>query len=406
MSITSAMFTGVSGLLNNGEAINVIGNNIANVSTTGFKSSRTLFADMLYSNIGNSSQVGRGMIMQKVDNLFSNGSTQNTSSVTDLALQGGGFFAVKAPTTASPVASQSAALLTRAGSFHVDKDTYLVNPDGYQVLDTQGNPIKFSDNSTAIDAAASTFQADASIAAQQTALATDIAAAATAAGGTPPASYTALLPSVTAAKTALDDAITNLGVGKTGANAQAVLSAFNSTLALVKSLAATVSSAVTANISAVTTAYQPVSAEMGKAFSKVARIDPDGLITYLGKDGVTNLYYNTSGAVGVAATTANATLVQRLAIVSPVDPGALEKAGGNIYKPTTAAGISNAAFSLASNTPNGTSDKVLSNTLEQSNVDMATEFVNLIMTQRAYSANSKTITTADEMTQEVLNLKR
>lgn len=293
MSVTSAMFTGVSGLLNYGEAINVIGNNLANVNTTAFKSSRTLFADMLYANIGNDSQVGRGVTIQKVDTNYTQGSTQNTTNVTDLALQGNGFFAVTPPTI-GPVATQDAALLTRAGAFHVDKDLFLVNPDGYQVLDTNGDPIQFLNTGAAA--------------------ATD--------------------------------------------------------------------------------------------FAKVASIEPNGLITYLAKDGVSTLYYNATGAVGVATTPANAATVQRVAIVSPVDPGALEKAGGNLYKPTAAAGIPNVAFSLAANSPNGTSEKVLSSTLELSNVDMATEFVNLITTQRAYSANSKTITTADEMTQEVLNLKR
>jgi flagellar hook protein FlgE len=56
--------------------------------------------------------------------------------------------------------------------------------------------------------------------------------------------------------------------------------------------------------------------------------------------------------------------------------------------------------------PNGTSERIFSNSLELSNVDLAGQFVKMIITQRAYSANSKTITTVDEMTQEVLNLKR
>ena len=63
-------------------------------------------------------------------------------------------------------------------------------------------------------------------------------------------------------------------------------------------------------------------------------------------------------------------------------------------------------FAVATNMANGSSEKMYSNSLEQSNVDMAAQFVKMILTQRAYSANSKTITTADEMTQEVLNLKR
>ena len=294
MSITSAMFTGVSGLINNGEAINVIGNNIANVNTTGFKGGRTLFCDALYANIGNNSQVGRGMRLDKVDVNFSQGSFQSTGNVTDLAIQGNSFFSLKDPTAAAPLATQDAAFLTRDGSFHIDKDLTLVNPDGYQVLDTQGNPIKFLD---------------------------------------------------TGAAPATD-------------------------------------------------------------FAKILQIEPNGLITYLAKDGVSSLYYNVSGAVGVPATPANAATVQRLAVVTPVNNGGLERQGENLLKATTAAGVPAAAFSLASNSPNGTSEKVISNSLEMSNVDMASEFVTLITTQRAYSANSKTITTADEMTQEVLNLKR
>jgi len=84
----------------------------------------------------------------------------------------------------------------------------------------------------------------------------------------------------------------------------------------------------------------------------------------------------------------------------------LEKAGDSLFKQTVGSGVSDTAFSLESNGANGTSEKVFSNSLEQSNVDMAAQFVKMILTQRAYSANSKTITTADEMTQEALNLKR
>jgi flagellar hook protein FlgE len=294
MSLTSAMFTGVTGLLNNGDAMNVIGNNISNINTVGFKTSRTMFSDMLYAKMGNSSQVGRGVQTQTVDTNYSQGSFQNTENVTDLAIQGDSFFAVKDPNIAGPVATQDAAYLTRAGDFHVDNNLYLVNPDGYQVLDTQGNPIQFL----------------------------------------------------------------NTGAAST------------------------------------------------TDFGKILKVEPNGLITYLATDGITTNYYNASGAVGVANTAANAAAAQKVAVVKATDPRALEKQGGTLYKPTAAAGVSNAAFSIAANQPNGTSEKVLSNTLELSNVDMASQFVNMIMTQRAYSANSKTITTTDEMTQEVLNLKR
>ena len=295
MSITSAMFTGVSGLLANAEGINVIGNNLANVNTVGFKSGRMVFSDMLSANIGNGSQVGRGTQIQKVDNIFGQGSFETTESATDLALQGNSFFAVMDPNAAAPV-DQNDAMLTRAGAFSLDSNLNLVNPDGYQVLDTQGNPIKFFDDG--------------------------------------------------------------------------------------------------------------VVANNATNFSKITNIDPSGLITYLGKDGNTMNYYDASGLVGVAATAANAATVQRLAVVTVVNPSGLEKSGGSLFKPTTDSGVPSAAFSLASNSANGTSEKIFTNSLEQSNVDMAAQFVKMILTQRAYSANSKTITTADEMTQEALNLKR
>jgi flagellar hook protein FlgE len=87
-------------------------------------------------------------------------------------------------------------------------------------------------------------------------------------------------------------------------------------------------------------------------------------------------------------------------VISAADPSALTKTGGSLYQANASAGVG--AFAA----PNGTSEQILSNSLESSNVDMSTEFVNMITTQRAYSANSKTITTADQMTQEVLGLIR
>ena len=265
MSVTSAMFTGVSGLLANAEGINVIGNNLANVNTVGFKSGRMLFSDMLSSNIGNNSQIGRGSQIQKVDNIFGQGSFESTELVTDLAIQGDTFFALGKPDVTAAVAVADA-YYTRAGAFRLIPDAttpgnlYLCNPDGYRLLDSASAPIMFT--------------------------------------------------------------------------------------------AAT--------------------------FDKITQIGADGTIKYLNNTGALTTY---ASKIGTAAIT---------------DKGAMTKEGGTLYK-------SSAATVAA---PNGTTEKVFSNSLEQSNVDMAAQFVKMILTQRAYSANSKTITTADEMTQEVLNLKR
>lgn len=458
MSITSAMFTGVSGLLANAEGINVIGNNLSNVNTVGFKSGRMLFSDMLSANIGNGSQIGRGTQIQKVDNLFSQSSFETTEIVTDLAIQGNSFFVVKDPNATAPV-NQNGAMLTRAGAFRLDSNFNLVNPDGYQVLDTQGNPIKFSDNSAGIAAANAAIAAATAAAttAAYTTAATAIQTEATTLSAASPAANSALtfaaavaaLPGITPAETAAATAISTAATAaKTAAdtaattpnaaNNAAAQAAFNALNALTNGSSATF---VTAGAPALFTAFQTtlntsnttvdtamttaattiaavasdpgvVAAQAllatanGLAFSKITSIDGSGLITYLGKDGITTNYYNTTGQVGVAANAANAATVQRLAVMMVANPGGLEKAGGTLFRPTTASGISSAAFSLANNSANGSSEKIYTNSLEQSNVDMAAQFVKMILTQRAYSANSKTITTADEMTQEVLNLKR
>jgi flagellar hook protein FlgE len=265
MSITSALFTGVSGLVNNGESMNVIGNNIANVNTVGFKYARTLFSDMLSANMGNNSQVGRGTQIQKVDNVFGQSSFETTEVTTDLALQGSSFFALGAP-TATGAQAATASYYTRAGAFRTDSDGYLVNPDGYRVLDEARTPIQF-DTAT---------------------------------------------------------------------------------------------------------------------FGKVTKVGSDGTITYLDNTGAQQTYASKIGVALIPNT------------------GAMDKVGGTLFMAGANTGIADTSIAA----PDGATERIFSNSLELSNVDLASQFVKMIITQRAYSANSKTITTTDEMTQEVLNLKR
>jgi flagellar hook protein FlgE len=294
MSLTSAMFTGVSGLLNQAEGINVIGNNIANVNTIGYKGSRTLFSDVLSTSIGAYSQIGHGVQIQKIDNLFTQSSLETTSVPTDVAIQGDTFFAVAKPgTVANAAVAVADAYYTRAGAFRVDSGLALINPDGYNVLDSTGVPIVFA-------------------------------------------------------------------------------------------------------------ATDGVAAPNTKDFQKVVSIDPTGAIRLLYSDAAGNtstLYYQGNGA----NPSATAPGVQ-LGVAKIPNPSGMTKEGGTLYKQTgtITGGSGTPVFQAA----NGTNEKILNNNLEASNVDMANEFVKMILTQRAYSANSKTITTSDEMTQEVLNMKR
>lgn len=296
MSITTAMYSGVTGLLANAEGINVIGNNLSNTNTVGFKSGRILFSDMLSVSSANNSQIGRGTQIQKIDNIYAQGAFENTEVVSDLALQGNSFFALSDPTVTTQLATQADAKLTRAGSFRVDVDHYLVNPDGYHVLDATGTPIQFpyTDGTTAGD------------------------------------------------------------------------------------------------------------------FVNITAVDSRGVITYADPSGNTYFYDGGAGTrTPTSSTTATAIANSQhgIGIVIPTNPQGLNKLGGTVFQVTTESGVPTTAFS-AGNELNGTTERAYSNSLELSNVDMAAQFVKMILTQRAYSANSKTITTADEMTQEVLNLKR
>lgn len=293
MSVTSALFTGVTGLLANGDAMNVIGNNISNVNTVGFKEGRSLFSDLLSQNIGsNGSQIGKGVQMQAVQNIFTQGASQTSENVTDLSIQGNSFFLLQDPNAGSAPASPNDALLSRAGAFHIDSNLSLVNADGYQVLGTDGLPVTF---------------------------------------------------------------------GNTG--------------------------------QAPTT-----------DFGRITKIDSKGVITYLATDGITQCYYAGNGTTGIPVTGGTTTV--SIATATAADPGALVKAGNSVYTTTVSAGVPIAPWAAFPYQPNGSSEKIISNSLEQSNVDMASEFVKMIVTQRAYTANSKTITTTDQMTQDVLGLIR
>ena len=129
MGLSASMYSGTSGLKAHGEKMTVIGNNISNVSTIGFKASRMYFEDALSQQITTASgggQVGRGVSVGAVMGDFSQGSLESTTEATDLAIGGNGFFMV------SP-AGQELNYYTRAGNFRFDEDGYLVDPHGYRL---------------------------------------------------------------------------------------------------------------------------------------------------------------------------------------------------------------------------------------------------------------------------------
>jgi flagellar hook protein FlgE len=140
MSLSSSLFSGISGLSTLGNSMTVIGDNIANVNTIGFKSSRVTFQDVLSQTVATtagSAQVGRGTSLGDITSSFSQGSFESTDSTTDLAIGGDGFFIVSDPNNADNE------FYTRAGEFRFDKDGNFTTPAGYVVqgweLDAAGS---------------------------------------------------------------------------------------------------------------------------------------------------------------------------------------------------------------------------------------------------------------------------
>ncbi len=127
--LSASMWTGVSGLQTHSKNMNVIGNNLANVSTLGFKSQRMDFNDYLYlsgSSASGPTQIGAGSSVYAVLGDFTQGAMEATNSPTDIAIDGNGFFGVRSP-------NSSQIFYTRAGDFYFNQDRELVNPQGMRV---------------------------------------------------------------------------------------------------------------------------------------------------------------------------------------------------------------------------------------------------------------------------------
>ena len=130
MGIASSLYSSISGLNTMGNSMGVLGDNVANVNTIAFKSSRATFQDVLSQSVSTaagSAQVGRGVTLSTVDGLFAQGSFESTSTATDLAIGGQGFFMLRASE------NSSADMYSRAGEFRFDQQGNLVNPVGYFV---------------------------------------------------------------------------------------------------------------------------------------------------------------------------------------------------------------------------------------------------------------------------------
>ncbi|MEG6512913.1 flagellar hook-basal body complex protein [Desulforamulus ruminis] len=150
-----SLYSGISGLKNHQARMDVVGNNISNVNTTGYKSGRVNFQDSLsqyYSNnpaIGQN-QIGTGMKVASINNDFTQGPMQNTGRTLDLAIQGDAFFGV------ANVGSAAVDYYTREGVFFLQEtatagEFFIVNSDGKRLIGTNGAPVTIKTSSGSVD---------------------------------------------------------------------------------------------------------------------------------------------------------------------------------------------------------------------------------------------------------------
>lgn len=407
MGILTSLFSAVSGLNAYGNAMSVIGNNIANVGTAGFKSSRASFADLVSASLGGGSsagQVGLGVFLNDVQTSFTQGSLSNTGNTLDLAIDGAGFFQLR-DTTGTMIYS-------RTGQFEVNNLGEIVDLSGrflqgYQasttgvILGTIGN-ITLS-TATVAPQATSTASVEANLDAAST-------VPAAAFDATDPTTYN-FSNGMTVYDTLGTQHQLRLYYVKAAANtwnlhsqidggattAQTDL-VFNSSGALTGGGAQTFSLPIAGG------AATPLTVAMD--FSAVTQFGAASNLTNQNQDGFTSgsfqsLSVDSAGQVVAQFSNGQTRTLAQVVLSRFTNPNGLVRSGENGFAETIDSGAP-----LAGAPTNNGLGRLLSQTIEQSNVDLGKEFVDMIITQRAFQANSRAITTSDEMLQELVNLKR
>ncbi len=434
MSLLTSLSSGTTGLESSSLELSVVGDNISNANTIGFKAGRAAFEDALTQTvIGGTGEIGLGSRLQSVQKMLTQGALNSTGVATDLALQGNGFFVV-----AGNHNGQSANFFTRAGQFTVDKDGYMVNLDGLRV---QGFP---ADSSGAVGAApgdllvgtaSATPKATANILVKA-----NLQSDASILGiGGPPPTFDPANPSSSSnfstSMTVYDSigsahavqvffhksavgtwdwhAMTD-GAGLTGGTAGTLTEIASGGLTFDTS-GRLATSTQTSNFSPLGALGpqalnfnfgDPTSVAGSTGLSGVTQFASTSASTFIGQDGfgsgqLSSIRIDATGDINGVFTNGQTRVLGQVAVAGFSGPDQLERVGGNLFQQTQASGQPVVGAPGA-----GGRASIISGSLEQSNVDLAEQFVRMISAQRAFEANSKTITTADQLLSELIALKR
>ncbi len=460
-----SLYSGVAGLENHQIRMDVIGNNISNVNTTGFKRSRVNFQDLLYQQMSGASrpngdvgginpkEIGLGMSVASIDTLQTQGSLQTTGVMTDMAIQGNGFFVMK---------KGEQTLYTRAGDFGIDQDGRLVNPgtgyrvqgwltknvNGRDVLSTSGAlqdlviPVGSKDPAKAtsvVDLACNLDKRTPEIPQGGTADAVDqgtwrieeklydsfgqvhnLRVDFTKVPGQPN-QWTGTVNIDPGAATPTNTAVA-IGQPVTGQPNSFTVEFDNNGLlrrvtdrqgqngpatgSLDMGVSFDVQGATPVAGAPARQTFRLNLGSVGSATDTVTQFAERSSTKVFSQDGYPMGYLDTfkvdqSGGVTAVYSNGSSRSIGQVALASFTNPNGLEKAGETNFVQSNNSGMANVG-------PSGIAGKgkIIAGTLEMSNVDLADQFVDMIVTQRGFQANSRTIQTADQLLQELLQLKR
>ncbi|MBT9136828.1 MAG: Flagellar hook protein FlgE [Firmicutes bacterium] len=413
-----SLFAAISGMRGQQTKLDAIGNNIANASTTGFKVSRVRFQDMLSQTIRvasgptrgragtNPSQVGLGMSVAGIDTLHTQGALQATGRLTDLAIQGSGFFVMS---------DGQRNMFTRDGAFSISKDNELVNTStGMKVL---GWPIDATGSiNTQGVVAPLTIPLGEQVLTQPTTLVDFTGNLSNEAAGAATHSTTATIYDSKGSAHDVRITFTRVAASNSWTYTVAFPTGFTppAGMAFVGTPTGTINFDTSGRVTGTTPPVASVNLSIPQAenivfnmnFSAMSMVagDSTGLVRSQNGSFPGELATFSIGKNGIiTGTYTNGTVrdIGQLAIAHFASPDGLLKVGGSLYEESSSSG--GAIVGEAGVDGRGT---VETGTLEMSNVDLASEFTEMITTSRAFQANSRVVTTSDEMLQELIQLKR
>lgn len=423
MSLLTSLYSGASGLETNSLDLSVVGDNIANGSTIGFKGSRAVFADALsQSLLGGAGETGLGTKLTTVQKIFTQGSLLNTGVTTDLAIQGAGLFVVK-----GTHGGKQGTFYTRAGQFTVDKTGYLTNLEGLKAqgfgADASGNITNDLGDlrpgtATSPPKATSTIKLSANLQADATI----------------PAAWDPTKPAETSNFSTTTTVYDSLGVshqvdiyfrksaaggwewhaladgaGLTGGTAGTKTEIAGGTLTFGPDgqlATSTPNPAVSFNPAGATNP-QPLTFDFGSTDRPgVTQFAAASAASFLNQDGYASgelaaVQVDAQGIVTGVFTNGQTRALGQVALADFPAEDQLQRVGSNLFDATPGAGEA-----VIGKPSTGGRGSVYSGALEQSNVDLSTEFIKMIAAQRSFQANSKTINTADQLLSEIIALKR